>query len=82
MLLTELRSQTESESTAIAILQEIAKDKRTRILNGNQSDQNATEKQLAYLEKLEVEHDAGISKSEASRLIDEALQKEREIEAV
>jgi hypothetical protein len=37
-----------------------------------------TPKQLAFLEKLNVEHDSEISTSEASRLIDEALNEKQD----
>ena len=77
-LLNDLKAQTSDEATAILLLQEIAKDRRTESMNSrNQTGSGvATPKQLAFLKKLNVEHDSEISKSEASRLIDEAMQKD------
>ena len=74
-LLQELKANTNDEGTAILLLQEIAKDRRTEQMTARgQITQEATPKQLAFLEKLNVEYDAELSKSEASQLIDEALQ--------
>ena len=72
-LLNQLKAETDSESTAIALLQEIGKDKRSQVMKTKSLNGEATEKQLALLEKLDVQHDNGISKAEASRLIDETF---------
>ena len=64
--------------TAIVLLQEIAKDRRSEQINGqNQNGSGATLKQKALLDKLNVVHDEEISKAEASRLLDQALQKDQ-----
>ncbi len=67
---------------AAAIIEQVGKDARCESLmngrsNGNghangNGDMPATEKQLGYLAKLGVQVPAGVSKREASRLIDEA----------
>ena len=72
-----MKEKTESETTALVLLQEIAKDQRTQVLKERfEAVQEATPKQLDYLEKLDVKHDAGISKREASEIIAEALKKD------
>ena len=70
-LLSELEERAGSEPAAIAILQEMGKDRRNGAARRNGNGE-ATEKQLAYLKDLGVEVSPGISKLEASRLIDEA----------
>ena len=71
----ELKASTSDEGTAIQLLQEIGKDRRVSQMTArSQTSQEATPKQLAFLEKLNVKYGAEISKSEASQLIDQALQ--------
>ena len=77
-------SVVKSAEITSAIIEQIGKDTRCEWLmngrsNGNgrpnghgNGDQAATEKQLGFLKKLKVEVPAGLSKGEASRLIDEA----------
>ena len=70
-----------AEVTA-AIIEQVGKDARCQSLmngrsNGNglangNGDQPASEKQIGFLKRLKVEVPAGVSKREASRLIDEA----------
>ena len=65
---------------ASLIVQQIGKDLRTSQIqntsgnsgNGN-GEQTATPKQLAYLKRLGVPFEEGISKQQASELIDEAV---------
>ncbi len=79
-LLSELQTKTGDDATALALLQEIAKDRRGHEANGRNSgaDGPATEKQKAYLDRLKVEYADEISKAEASRLIDDALNEEQD----
>lgn len=79
-LLSELQTKTDDDATALVLLQEIAKDGRGHEANGGNSraDGPATEKQKAYLDSLKVEHADEISKAEASRLIDDALNDEKQ----
>ena len=73
-----------SAEVTAAIIEQIGKDTRCEWLmhdrsngNGNghsngNGDEPATEKQLGFLKRLNVEVQEGISKQEASRLIDQA----------
>lgn len=67
-----------NDEYGVVILQEIAKDMRCEKLNGNHrlgnnnSDEPATAKQLKYLKQLGTHFDKGITKKEASQLIEEA----------
>ena len=61
-----------------AVIEQIGKDARcARLVNGRANgngngEQNATEKQIGFLKKLNVAMPAGCTKQEASRLIDQA----------
>lgn len=57
---------------AIAVLSEYGKDRRAEMLQNNRSNQKPTEKQLRYLKSLGVSIPDGISKQEASKLIEQA----------
>ena len=61
-----------SEEVAIAVLQEIRKDKRSKILSEAKNDELATEKQKNYLKDLGVEFDDSITKKEASDMIEQS----------
>ena len=77
-ILQELEGQVSDSATAIAVLQEIAKDRRTEHINGQKANgSGATQKQKSLLEKLNVVYDEEISKAEASQLLDQALQKDQ-----
>ncbi len=77
-ILQELEGKVSDSSTAIAVLQEIAKDRRSEQINGQKSNgSRATLKQKTLLDKLNVVYDEEISKAEASRLLDQALQKDQ-----
>ena len=83
--LNRVREQVQDEETARAILQEIGKDGRVEKMragngsvdgnnfggNSSQGEQPATTKQLGYLRALNVEIPKGLTKQEASELIDE-----------
>ena len=59
---------------ALAIFQEINKDRRVSEMNEaklKSGEQGATPKQIAYLKRMGVEVPERLSKSEASRMIDE-----------
>ena len=85
-LYSELQSQGLSEEVVIAMLQEVGKDSRVERMQagngqraGNENgvrngDMPATEKQLGYLKKLGVEVSAGLTKRQASELIDANAQ--------
>ena len=66
----------DKEGIALAIMQELAKDRRMEEIkaNGNgNGDKPATPKQMAYLKKLGIKPGEEITKAEASKLIDEAV---------
>lgn len=61
---------------AIAIMGELAKDRRMQEIREERkrnNEKSATQKQIAFLENLGVEVKEGLTKKEASKLIDEAL---------
>ncbi len=69
----QIRKRVADDKLATVLLQEIAKDMRMDRMekNGNGKDKPATEKQIAYLKSLGVEAKPGLSKREASLLIDQ-----------
>lgn len=74
----QLDGELDRERIAIAILHEVAKDKRMAMImkareNGKQ--EQATVRQIAYLHVLGIEPDNGLTKQEATQLIEEALAK-------
>jgi len=67
-----IQEKAPSEEVAIAILQEMGKDKRSKIFAEASGDEPATEKQKNYLKDLGVEFDDSITKKEASDKIEES----------
>ena len=70
-----------SDVVAIAILQEVSKDRRSgeiRTERAAQSSEPATEKQKQFMKKLNIRVPATVTKHEASALIDEELAKNGE----
>jgi hypothetical protein len=65
-----IQEKTPSNEVAIAILQEIGKDKRSKIGAEVRGDGPATEKQKNYLKDLGVEFDDSITKKDASDMIE------------
>ena len=84
-LYQEIKRRTNDDGAAQAILAEAAKDSRMleiREERGFNNGDGATENQIRYLKRLGVEVTSGLSKNEASRLIDNALKpKEKKIQA-
>ncbi len=81
-LFREIRVQVDSDQAAAAVLCEVAKDSRSAQIreerrngNGNGQDGPATPKQTRYLKRLGVEAPEGLTKADASQLIDEVLAK-------
>ncbi|KXA99819.1 hypothetical protein AKJ48_03550 [candidate division MSBL1 archaeon SCGC-AAA261O19] len=60
---------------AIAILHEVAKDRRMKLMSERSTSEEelATEKQMRFMGDLGIDFDEGITKSEASREIEKAL---------
>ena len=67
-----IQEKAPSEEAAIAILQEIGKDKRSRIRAEVSDNEPATDKQKNYLKDLGVEFDDSITKKEASEKIEQS----------
>ena len=67
-----IQEKAPSEESAIAILQEIGKDRRSKMFTEAKDDELATEKQKAYLKDLGVEFNDSITKKEASELIEQS----------
>jgi len=71
------------EETALALLHEVAEDLRVQaeqegrgpVRETVEGEEPATDRQLQYLKRLGVMPEKGLSKQEASGLIDEALEK-------
>jgi hypothetical protein len=66
-----IQEKTPSNEVAIAILQEIGKDKRSKVIAEVRGDEPATEKQKNYLKDLGVEFDDSITKKDASDMIEQ-----------
>ena len=82
-LFEEVKAKVSDDAVAMAIVEQVGKDSRVEKMSGLRSgnvqgrtaevgEQPATEKQLGFLRRLNVDIPAGLSKREASRLIDEA----------
>lgn len=77
-LLDEIKTHTENSQDAVGILAEIRKDQRMqqieskKVINGSLA---ATENQIAYLKRLGVEFTPGLTRQEASELIDDRKEK-------
>ena len=74
-LLNEIKGKVGDELFALRILGEIAKDERMEQIREerNNKAEPATTRQLQFMRKLGVEIEPGVTKTEASRLIDEEL---------
>ena len=77
-ILSDLKARTKDEALAGRILSEVAKDVRMEQIREEREMKNgeaATTKQLQFLKRLGVDIQPGITKAEASRLIDEQTGK-------
>ena len=80
-LFEELKQKTNDERTALTLLQEVSKDRRMEEMREEREAKNgetATTKQMNYMKKLGIDIPPGITKKEASRLIDGELAKNGE----
>ena len=78
-LFNDIKQNVGDDITARAIMSEVSKDRRMAEIRTEQEARNgepATAKQLAYLKRLKVSFRKGITKREASELLDEALGKD------
>jgi hypothetical protein len=81
-LLEDIKEKTRDEKTALALLQEISKDRRTEQIrierdtrNGGRNGDMATDRQKSFLKKLGIDFAQDITKKPASFLIDHELGK-------
>jgi hypothetical protein len=80
-LLKQIKQKTQDERTAVALLQEVSKDRRSaeiREERGIEQSQPATDKQKNFMKKLGIKFPDSVTKQEASTLIDEELGKNGE----
>ena len=76
-LYDEIREKTESDSAAVAILQEMGKDRRSNQIREEKATVNherATEKQKRFMKWLGISFPEGVTKKEASILLDRELK--------
>jgi len=69
----DIVSKVGDREIALAILSEVAKDRRTTEINGKNGVEKATQSQIEYLKDLGCEVTPGLTRVEASRLIDKAI---------
>ena len=77
-LLEEISEKTSDENVAVALLHEIAKDRRVEQMRqerGLANDEAATDNQKNYMTDLGIEFPEEITKKEASALIKEEIAK-------
>ncbi|MFC1678740.1 hypothetical protein ACFL2T_00775 [Elusimicrobiota bacterium] len=74
-LYADIRVNVADKEVALAILAETSKDRRQAEISGRKNPDEATESQLDYLKDLGVDVKTGLSKAEASKLIDEAKER-------
>ena len=76
-LYDEVREKTDTDSAAVAILQEMGKDRRSKHIREEKATANyepATEKQRRFMKRLGISIPAAVTKKEASILLDEELK--------
>jgi hypothetical protein len=75
----DIRNKIMDDKAALALLQEVAKDKRMDQMREERelkNNQPATARQIKFLKKLGIEmFDPGLTKKQASTLIDETMAK-------
>jgi hypothetical protein len=80
-LLAQIKQKTSDERTAVSLLQEISRDRRSaeiREEREGKSTEPATDKQKQFMKKLNIRCPANLTKHEASALIDGELGKNGE----
>ena len=78
-LLEQIKQKTGDERTAVSLLQEVSKDRRSAEIREERETKNsdtnnsepATEKQKQFMKKLGIKFPATVTKQEASMMIDE-----------
>ena len=82
-LLEQIQEKTDSEASALAILHELCKDRRSEQIKKERRSNNSdavTFKQKGFMKKLKIDFPEDITRKEASVLIDEELEKLNEAE--
>jgi hypothetical protein len=85
-LLEQIKQKTTDERTAVSLLQEVSKDRRSAEIreeretknNGASDNEPATEKQKQFMKKLGIKFPATVTKQEASTRIDEKREQNGE----
>ena len=80
-LLEQIKQKTTDERTAVSVLQEISKDRRSVEIREERQAKNAepaTDKQKQFMKKLNIQFPENVTKHEASVLIDDELGKNGE----
>ena len=72
-LFEEIKKKSGSETVALTLLQEVAKDKRMEEMRETNNNQPATTKQKKFMDDLGIDYPKTVTKKEASTLIDEEL---------
>ena len=75
-LFQEIRGKVDDERTALTLLQEVSKDRRMEQIREEREMKNgepATTRQLQFMKKLGIEIPPGITKKQASLMLDEEL---------
>jgi hypothetical protein len=78
-LFEEVKNKVGDERIAMSIIQEVDKDRRMDEMREEREARNgepATRRQLEYMKTLGIDATPGVTKKQASLLIDEALAKE------
>ena len=76
---SEILARVQDKDAALVILGNVAKDRRVAAMNGNGKHgyEKASQKQLEFLKDLGVEAKPGLTRAEASKLIDSAVARQK-----
>ena len=77
-LLEQIKQKTQDERTAMSLLQELSRDRRSAEIREEKGAEQvipATEKQKNFMKKLGIKFPGEVTKQEASVMIDEELGK-------
>jgi hypothetical protein len=80
-LFQQLKEKASSETVALTLLQELAKDRRMEEMREEKEAKNnkpATSKQKRFMDDLGIKYPKGVTKKEASMLIEEEIGKNGE----
>jgi len=77
-LFEQIKEKSGSETVALALLQEIGKDRRMEEMQEAKNNEPATAKQKRFMDDLGIKYPKTVTKKEASALIDEELGRNSE----